>query len=86
VSGRYGLDSIGVGLASRDSPVLVRQLVAGYVSREPFLGSVGLSTSLLDIGSGGVNSYLTNLNASGAIASLSYSYTAGARYRTASRK
>ncbi|KAH8698032.1 aspartic peptidase domain-containing protein [Phaeosphaeriaceae sp. PMI808] len=80
-SGRYGLDSIGIGLASADSPVLVRQLVAGHVSMEPFLSSFGLSANLLDIGSGGISSYITNLHASRAIASLAYSYTAGARYR-----
>jgi hypothetical protein len=83
-SGWYGLDSIGIGLASPESPILIHQLVAGHVSKEPFLSSLGLSTNLLDIGSGGVHSYLTNLNASKAIASLSYSYTAGARYRMVS--
>jgi hypothetical protein len=81
-NGWYGLDSIGIGLASPESPVLVRQLVAGYVNKQPFLSSLGLSTNLLNIGSGGINSYLTDLDASEAIASLSYSYTAGARYRT----
>jgi hypothetical protein len=81
-NGLYGLDSIGIGLASPQSPVVVRQLVAGHSSKEPFMSSLGLSTALLDVGSGPIAPYLTNLNASGAIASLSYSYTAGARYRT----
>jgi hypothetical protein len=84
VNCRYGLDSIGVGLASSTSPVIAGQLVAAQGSEEPFLTSLGLSTNRVALGSGAVSSYLTNLNDSGAIASLSYSYTAGARYRMAS--
>lgn len=80
-NGQYSLDSIGTGLASPESPVLVHQLIAGHVAKVPFLTSVGLSTDLLDLGSGGIRPYLTNLNSSRAIPSLSYSYTAGARYR-----
>lgn len=80
-SGRYGLDSIGAGLASVDGLVLDRQLVAGYMAEEPFLPSIGLANTLIDVGSGGLGSYLVGLNASGLIPSLSYSYTAGAKYR-----
>jgi hypothetical protein len=85
-NGQYGLDSIGVGLASAESLVLDRQPVAGYVAKEPFLPSIGLAAALVDVGSGGLSPYLGGLNASGVIPSLSYSYTAGARYRECSPK
>jgi hypothetical protein len=80
-NGLYGLDSIGMGLASAESPVLLRQLVVGHMSESPYLSSLGLSPNPVGLGSKPFAPYLASANTSGAIPSLSYSYTAGAKYR-----
>jgi hypothetical protein len=80
-NGEYGYDIVGLGYSSSESPMMQGQVVAGIQTKDFFLRSIGLSTVLVDFGAGGTDTFMTSINASNAIPSLSYSYTAGAIYR-----
>ncbi|KAI0509651.1 aspartic peptidase domain-containing protein [Xylaria bambusicola] len=78
----FATERIGLGLTG---PILDNQTVAGIADAEPFyLGLFGLNSQPLNftsLGNFSSPSFLTTLKDRGLIPSLSWSYTAGARYR-----
>ncbi|KAI0872868.1 aspartic peptidase domain-containing protein [Hypoxylon argillaceum] len=78
----FATESLGLGLTG---PSLENQTVAGIATAEPFyLGVFGLNTQPLNfttLGNFSSPSFLTTLKDNGVIPSLSWSYTAGAKYR-----
>ncbi|EPE36619.1 Acid protease [Glarea lozoyensis ATCC 20868] len=83
----YGLETLGLGHVSGDTngPVLVNQTVAAFASASPFyMGIFGLGTQPLNyssLGNFSAPSYFVSLRDQNLIPSLSWSYTAGARYQ-----
>ncbi|OIW24827.1 acid protease [Coniochaeta ligniaria NRRL 30616] len=79
---QFGLDTLGIGL---QGPSLGNQTVAGIATTEPFyLGIFGLNNQPVNytqLGNYSAPSFLTTLKDQNKIPSLSWSYTAGARYR-----
>ncbi|KAK7953559.1 hypothetical protein PG996_014451 [Apiospora saccharicola] len=79
---QFGLDNLGVGLTG---PNLKNQTVAGFATADPlYLGLFGLNgqpVNFTSLSNTTAPSYLTTLKDQGHIPSLSWSYTAGARYR-----
>jgi hypothetical protein len=76
----YGYDTVGLGAVSASSPMLSDQLVAQIITQDFFMGVFGLSTTPLSIGGGPIDTFLTNFHASNQTSSLTYGYTAGAKY------
>jgi hypothetical protein len=78
----YGLDNIGLGPASLESPIFVGQAVAGVASRDFMHGIFGFSNKLSGLGTipidGGNGSLLNASLELGVVPSNSFSYTAGA--------
>ncbi|KAI1815446.1 acid protease [Poronia punctata] len=78
----FGLETLGLGLTG---PRLKNQTVAGVTSADHFyLGAFGLNSqpvNFTSIGNYSAPSFLTTLKDQGHIPSLSWSYTAGAKYR-----
>ncbi|KAJ8131941.1 hypothetical protein O1611_g1688 [Lasiodiplodia mahajangana] len=78
----FGTESIGLGLTG---PSLENQIVAGIANAEPlYMGLFGLNNqpvNFTSLGNFSSPSFLTTLKDRGVIPSLSWSYTAGARYR-----
>ncbi|KAI0864070.1 aspartic peptidase domain-containing protein [Xylaria cubensis] len=79
---QIGLESLGLGLTG---PKLENQTVAAIATAQPFyLGIFGLHdqpTNFASLGNLSAPSFLTTLKNNNNIPSLSWSYTAGARYR-----
>ncbi|KAK0382871.1 hypothetical protein NLU13_8787 [Sarocladium strictum] len=79
---QWGIDEVGIGLTG---PRLENQTVAGIATAEPFyLGLFGLNNqpvNFSDLGNTTNPSFLTTLKDENIIPSLSWSYTAGAKYR-----
>lgn len=79
---QFGLESLGIGL---QGPSLGNQTVAGIATAEPFyLGIFGLNNQPVNfttLGNYSAPSFLTTLKDQKKIPSLSWSYTAGAKYR-----
>lgn len=82
---KFALDTLGLGLTG---PSLKNQTVAGIATPEPFyLGILGLNpqpVNFTSLGNFSSPSILTTLKEQGVIPSLSWSYTAGAKYRKCS--
>ena len=76
-----GLDQIGLGLDPSLGPTLDSQVVSGTVADLYDLGYLGLSVLPSNFSSP-QRSFFTSLRNKNPIPSLSWSYTAGARYRT----
>ncbi|KAI0467442.1 aspartic peptidase domain-containing protein [Xylaria cf. heliscus] len=78
----FATENIGLGLTG---PSLENQTVAGIATAEPFyLGLFGLNNqpvNFTSLGNFSSPSFLTTLKDNGVIPSLSWSYTAGAKYR-----
>ncbi|KAJ5194509.1 uncharacterized protein N7498_007947 [Penicillium cinerascens] len=78
----FALDTLGISLTG---PRLDNQTIAGIATPEPFyLGTFGLNPQPLNFSSLGnfsSPSFVTTLKNQGVIPSLSWSYTAGAKYR-----
>ncbi|OOQ91259.1 peptidase aspartic [Penicillium brasilianum] len=78
----FALDTLSIGLTG---PTLKNQTVAGIATPEPFyLGIFGLNpqpVNFTSLGNFSSPSFLTTLKGEGTIPSLSWSYTAGAKYR-----
>ncbi|RDW58351.1 hypothetical protein BP5796_12281 [Coleophoma crateriformis] len=86
VGADYGLDTLGLGyVPGSNGPTLHNQTVAAIAATSPFyMGILGLSTQPVNystIGNFSAPSLFTTLRTQGLIPSLSYSYTAGAKYR-----
>ncbi|KAI0161206.1 acid protease [Xylariaceae sp. FL1272] len=81
-SASFGLDTLGIGLTG---PILDNQTIAGLYYAEPFyLGMFGLNNQPVNftaLGNDTSSSFITTLKDQGQIPSLSWSYTAGAKYR-----
>ncbi|KAF7554940.1 hypothetical protein G7Z17_g2546 [Cylindrodendrum hubeiense] len=83
---QFGLETLGVGLVEGSTgPTLENQTVAGIASASPFyLGIFGLNTQPVNfstLGNYSAPSFVTTLKDEDIIPSLSWSYTAGAKYR-----
>lgn len=79
---QFGLESLGIGL---QGPTLDNQTVAGIATPEPFyMGIFGLNNqpvNFTNLGNYSSPSFITTLKDQKKIPSLSWSYTAGAKYR-----
>lgn len=83
-SGAFGFDKIGIGWQGDGGPVLEHQVVAGIASEDFWLGTFGLTprpTNFTDFNDP-QPSYLQTLKNQSLTPSMSWSYTAGAPYRT----
>ena len=83
VSGIYGLDTVALGISNDTDTRLTSHLIAEVESFGFPVGLFGLGqqqTNLSDFNDG-YPSFLARLKAQDLIPSLSWSYTAGARYR-----
>ena len=84
--GYYGYDTVVLGDSGSNGPRLDQQAVAGIAAKDFYLGVFGLNpqASILP-GQSRVPlpDYVSQLNSSGTIPSLSWSYTAGNQYRPA---
>jgi len=82
-AGDFGFDSVGVNAQGQGGPTLDHQLLGGFAGNAFFLGIFGLNpraTNYSDFNNP-VPSLMTNLKNNGSIPSLSFGYTAGARYQ-----
>lgn len=86
-NGDFGLDTLGVDVPPGHANVsLDQQVIAGVATKDFFLGNLGLANRQHTFGNGEqVSGFLSHLNASNLIPSLSYGYTAGASYRKRQR-
>jgi hypothetical protein len=77
-----GIDYVGLGNSSPDSPILTDQYVVKYLTKTFYLGSFGLAAGNSGPNGGAKPNFLENFDRSAhKIASRSYGYTAGAYYR-----
>ena len=86
-NGLYGFDTVSLGFADNASVLVKNQTVAGIVQNDFWMGYIGINpqpTNFTDL-SHPIPSLFRNLYTEGVIPSLTYSYTAGAPYRRASR-
>lgn len=82
-NGEYGFDTVWLGSPSLGGPSLGHQVVAGIVTNDFYLGQFGLGpkpTNFSDFNDP-IPSYMKTLANENMIPSLSYGYTAGAKYR-----
>ena len=82
-NGFYGYDTVALGGGNSGGLSLPQQVVASIATKSYFLGLFGLNTqsSILPGTTNNITSFVTALNQSGAVPSLSWSYTAGNQYR-----
>ena len=81
--GQFGNDVVGLGLPGTGGPTLENQVVGGIATQKFLLGMFGVNpkpTIFSSVGDGQA-SYMTTLKNQSLIPSLSFGYTAGARYR-----
>ena len=80
-TGLYGYDTVAL---SGGSPSLAQQVVASIALKDYFLGLFGLSpySSPLPSTTAQLTTYMSTLNQSSLIPSMSWSYTAGNQYRS----
>ena len=79
----FGFDTVGLGLQGTAAPTIQGQLVAGIATPTFWLGSLGLnpqSTNFTTFDDSSP-SFMSNLKGNGSIPSLSFGYTAGAKYQ-----
>ena len=81
--GEYGTDTVALGGPGSGELKLDQQIVASIATKDYYLGFFGLSPKPLALPSTTtqIPSFLSNLNESRLIPSLSWSYTAGNQYR-----
>ncbi|KAF2437536.1 acid protease [Karstenula rhodostoma CBS 690.94] len=82
--GYYGHDYLGIGEASSDSYKAPNMYIAATTSKEFYIGQFGLGPGATNPGGGTgtpVDSILTFFKNHNVIPSISYGYTAGAKYR-----
>jgi hypothetical protein len=79
--GIWGVDNVGLGTSSPDSPLLTEQYVVKYLVENFYLGSFGLAAGNSGPNGGDKPNFLDNFYGSANLtASRSYGYTAGAYY------
>ncbi|KAL8694405.1 MAG: hypothetical protein Q9224_003576 [Gallowayella concinna] len=84
-SGAYGLDTIALGLSdATGGPTLDSQIIAGIETEHWYTGVFGLQPQPMNLSDffQPEQSFLSTLRARNLIPSLSWSYTAGAHYRS----
>ncbi len=79
-NGEYGFDTVTIG-ADPKAPTLPHQVVAGIATSEFWLGSFGLGPKPINF-TAAVPSFMANLATQKLIPSMSFGYTAGAKYNT----
>ena len=81
--GSYGYDTVILGGTGSGGPSLDQQVVAAVADKGYYIGHFGLNppSSVLPSTTAQIPSYISKLNESNLIPSLSWSYTAGAQYR-----
>ena len=80
----FGLDTVALGASEAiGGPSLDSQVVAAYANDDYYIGMFGLSSQPTNFSllANSTPSFLTTLKAMNIIPSLSWGYTAGARYR-----
>lgn len=81
-NGDFGFDTLGVAVSGGGNVSLDKQLLATLATPDFFLGNLGLAIRQHDFSDGThALGFLSQLNTSNLIPSLSYGYTAGASYR-----
>ena len=82
-TGLYGYDTVSLDGQGSNGPTLTQQVVAGVATKAYYLSLFGLNPRSFPLPetSAPLPNYLTSLNQSGSIPSLSWSYTAGNQYR-----
>jgi hypothetical protein len=83
-NGLFGSDSVGLGQAGEQGPTVPNTTVGTMVSTNFWTGHIGLhpKPTNFSVFEPSVPSYMTSLFNQKSIPSLSFGYTAGARYRT----
>lgn len=78
----WALDNVGLGASSERSPILEKRYVVGSKSKDFFMGYFGLAAGPIAPGAGkdSINPFLTEFANLDSIPSISYGYTAGAKY------
>lgn len=80
--GLFGFDSVSLGAAADSTSLsLSRQVVASVGDLSYYLGLLPLGQAASSFSSQAINSFLFQLRGASKIPSLSYAYTAGAKYR-----
>lgn len=80
-NGQYGFDTLAVAVPGGGNVSLDHQLIARLATKDFYLGNLGLANRQLLLGGDRESGFLSHINASNLIPSLSYGYTAGASYR-----
>ena len=82
-NGDYGFDTVGLLSEVYGGPNLTQQVVAGIATDDFYLGQLGIGHKPSNFTTFEYphSAYMANLAASNLIPSLSYGYTAGAKYR-----
>ena len=81
-SGRYGNDTVGLGIQGSGGPVQPDQIVAAFSTDDFYLGFIGVNPASTTLQQEQQHaSYLTTLKNQSMIPSLSFGYTAGNQYR-----
>ena len=81
-NGTFGFDALGIGPPNSGGIVFKSQNVAAITTKSFFIGTLGLSPNAVNFtGEAPSVSFLSSLKQSNSTPSLSYAYTAGARYR-----
>lgn len=80
----YGLETVALGLSNATGgPYLDSQLIADFATNDYYIGLFGLGRQPTNFSTFDTPhpSFLASLKSQGMIPSLSWGYTAGARYR-----
>ena len=79
----FGNETVGLGIQGSGGPTLSDQIVAAFTDEEFYLGMFGLSTASTNFTpqDSGRPSFMSSLKNQSLIPSLSFGYTAGAKYR-----
>jgi hypothetical protein len=80
----WGVQNVALDQSSPQANIIANRYVAGYTTRDPYIGSLGLAVGGPSPGGASRKTFLTALEEATTprlIASSSYGYTAGAIYR-----
>lgn len=79
----FGNDTLGLGIQGSGGPTLENQIIGAFASPELYLGMFGLNPASTNFTpeDQGRASYMSTLKNQSLIPSLSFGYTAGAKYR-----
>ncbi|KAL6707301.1 hypothetical protein ACN47E_004289 [Coniothyrium glycines] len=82
-NGLYGFDSVGLGMLGEQGPTVANTTIGTLVSANFWLGHIGVHPKPTNFSAfeSPIPSYMTSLFDQKSIPSLSFGYTAGARYR-----